>query len=159
MQAQPILDSSAPLGEAIVHNGRKFIIQPIALSGKTIKVMRRESLAMRRAEARELLTTQGLSKQTRDAIIAESLKPMAIGFAEAANGLQVPEVLAEVLAIACGISQDEATELVDNFPAYDQLMLATMRAMGIAALKNYAPPQKTAGASEVEQPQDDQGTA
>lgn len=145
----PILDSSAPAGVTITFRGKDVVINPVALSGKTIKALRRRLLDMRREEAKHLLSSRALSPAAQKQLIEASLDVGVTGFQAVMAAMQVPEVLAEFLAIGIGCDYDEANKLVEEYAPFDQLMLACVRAMGIDSLKNSSPPQTT-GAIEEE---------
>lgn len=144
----PIMDSSAPAGVTITHNGRDIVISPTALSGATITALRRRLLDMRRAEARELLKTRGLPEATRNALIEKTLDVGVVGFAAVMKAIEIPEVLAELVSIATKMTYDESLSLVNSYHPFDGLMLACIQAMGLHELKNSSPPTTSGGSDE-----------
>ncbi len=148
----PIMDSSAPAGVTITHNGRDIVIAPTALSGATITALRRRLLDMRRTESRELLKTRGIPESTRNAIIDKTLDVGTVGFAAVMKAIEVPEVLAELVTIATRMTYDESLALVNSFNPYDALMLACIQSMGLNELKNSNPPTTSGGSQEPATP-------
>lgn len=151
----PIMDSSAPAGVTITHNGRDIVIAPTALSGATITALRRRLLDMRRTESRELLKTRGIPESTRNAIIDKTLDVGVVGFAAVMKSIEIPEILAELVAIATKMTYEESLSLVNSYHPFDGLMLACIQAMGLHEIKNSSPPT-TSGGSDGQATQDEQ---
>lgn len=154
----PVLETSAPAGVTITFRGKDIVINPTSLSGKTIKALRRRLCDMRRDEAKRLLAAKTLSPQTRTEIIERSLDVVSTGFGQVMKSIEIPEVLAEFLAIGIGVTYEKANELVEEFPQYDVLMMAAIQSMGLRELKNSDPPSQTGEPSDQAQdePQQDQ---
>jgi hypothetical protein len=137
---------TGPEPHSFEHAGRRYLIHPRILSGKSVRAVRRHIAELEEAEIQRFVEKFGITDEERRSILDKWSPRHIVSFSDMISALRVPEALATALQHSVDelATYEQAWEVVQDFPNFFDLLDVAAKAMGLDKLKNSSSPASAA---------------